>query len=107
MQANLSLPPIPDTWHHRHLLGLESLTAEEITLILDMAEFLQASTEGGRKKLDVLRGRPSQTSFLKTAPELATAFPWPRNVWVRIRSNFRRAVRAFPRGDVYRYGQDD
>ncbi len=74
MQANLSLPPIPDTWHHRHLLGLESLTAEEITLILDMAEFLQASTEGGRKKLDVLRGRTIANLFFENSTRTRNSF---------------------------------
>ena len=74
MNANMSLPPIPDTWHHRHLLGLEALTSEEITLILDMAEFLQASTEGGRRKLDVLRGRTIANLFFENSTRTRNSF---------------------------------
>ncbi len=38
MQSTVDLPPIPTSWNHHHLLGLESLTKDELTLILDMAE---------------------------------------------------------------------
>ena len=36
--------PIPEDWRHHHLLGLEHLTASEITLILDYAEALHRAT---------------------------------------------------------------
>ena len=32
------VPEYPTHWQHRHLLDLERLTAEEITLLLDTAE---------------------------------------------------------------------
>ena len=38
----LDFGPVPAFWTRRHLLGLEDLSAEEITLILDKAERLQA-----------------------------------------------------------------
>ena len=41
--ATVDLGPVPALWKRRHLLGLEELSAEEITLILDKAEvFKQA-----------------------------------------------------------------
>ena len=33
----IELGPVPNWWTRRHLLGLEDLSAEEITLILDKA----------------------------------------------------------------------
>ena len=46
----------PAGWMHRHLLDLEELSAEEITLILDTARLCKEATQGCRKKIDVLSG---------------------------------------------------
>ncbi len=46
--ATVDLGTIPSYWNRRHLLGLEDLSAEEITLILDKAEvFRRAADEKG------------------------------------------------------------
>ena len=36
--STVDLGTIPSYWTRRHLLGLEDLSAEEITMILDKAE---------------------------------------------------------------------
>ncbi|MFN7292483.1 MAG: hypothetical protein ACK5T6_18005, partial [Pirellula sp.] len=53
----VGLPKPRAQWRHKHLLGLEDLTAEEITYLLDCAEALHQATNQGRTKLDLLRGR--------------------------------------------------
>lgn len=65
---------IPDTWMHSHLLGLESLSREEIGLILDTAEQLQAATQGGKVKLDLLRGRTMANLFFENSTRTRNSF---------------------------------
>jgi aspartate carbamoyltransferase catalytic subunit len=52
-------PPLvyPATWHRRHLLDLERLSAEEITTLLDVADALKAATDGCRRKISLLAGK--------------------------------------------------
>ena len=45
--ATLDFREIPALWTRRHLLDLESLSAEELTCILDAAEDFRAATEIG------------------------------------------------------------
>ena len=40
---------IPETWTRQHLLDLESLSAEELTLILDAAERFKEATDNCRR----------------------------------------------------------
>ena len=49
-QALLSTLRIPNTWNHKHLLGLEHLSASEINLILDYAEILHGEIQQSLKK---------------------------------------------------------
>ena len=66
--------PIPEDWRHHHLLGLEHLTASEITLILDYAEALHRATENGRKKLDLLKGRTIANLFFENSTRTRNSF---------------------------------
>ncbi len=65
---------ILSTWKHRHLLGLEELSAEEITLVLDLAEKLQAATESGRVKLDLLKGKTVANLFFENSTRTRNSF---------------------------------
>jgi aspartate carbamoyltransferase catalytic subunit len=65
---------IPDSWHHRHLLGLEDLSAEEITLVLDLADKLQAMTQHGRRKLDLLKGKTIANLFFENSTRTRNSF---------------------------------
>ena len=47
----------PETWHRRHLLDLESLSAEEISTLLDVAQQLKEMTNGCRDKVSLLSGK--------------------------------------------------
>lgn len=71
---SIALPKIPPHWSHKHLLGLEHLTADEITLILDFAEALHAATNEGRTKLDLLKGRTIANLFFENSTRTRNSF---------------------------------
>ena len=70
--AEFSAPPA--TWNRRHLLGLEMLSAEEITTILDTAAALKEATGGCRDKLSLLSGRTSANLFFENSTRTRTSF---------------------------------
>ena len=65
---------IPDAWTRRHLLDLESLSADELTLILDTAVALKDATDGCRKKLTLLQDRTSVNLFFENSTRTRTSF---------------------------------
>jgi aspartate carbamoyltransferase catalytic subunit len=64
----------PTTWTRRHLLDLESLSAEELTLILDRATELKEATDGCRNKLALLVGRTVANLFFENSTRTRTSF---------------------------------
>ena len=62
------------SWTRRHLLGLESLSAEEITLILDTAAALKEATGGCREKLSILSGKTCANLFFENSTRTRTSF---------------------------------
>lgn len=61
-------------WTRKHLLGLEDLSAEEITAILDTAEsFAEVSTRS-RKKVPALQGRIVFNLFFENSTRTRTSF---------------------------------
>jgi aspartate carbamoyltransferase catalytic subunit len=65
---------IPDTWTHTHLLGLESLTSDEIRLLLATAARFKEATGGCREKLSVLTGRTCCNLFFEDSTRTRTSF---------------------------------
>jgi aspartate carbamoyltransferase catalytic subunit len=65
---------VPDTWTRRNLLDLESLSAEEITLVLDTAAAFKEATGGCRYKLDVLQGATIANLFFENSTRTRTSF---------------------------------
>jgi aspartate carbamoyltransferase catalytic subunit len=65
---------IPATWTRRHLLDLESLSAEEITLILDTAAQFKESTGGCKQKIPVLQGKTLANLFFENSTRTRTSF---------------------------------
>jgi aspartate carbamoyltransferase catalytic subunit len=62
------------SWNRRHLLGLEELSREEITEILDRArEYKQVATGGG-KKLPVLQGKTVVNLFFESSTRTSNSF---------------------------------
>jgi aspartate carbamoyltransferase catalytic subunit len=59
---------------HRHLLGIEPLSAEDITQILDLAETFVEVSERPIKKVPTLRGRTVINLFLEASTRTRTSF---------------------------------
>jgi aspartate carbamoyltransferase catalytic subunit len=72
--ATLDIGPVPDVWKRRHLLGLEELSAEEITLILDKAEVFKQATAAGGRKLPLLVGKTCVNLFFENSTRTRNSF---------------------------------
>lgn len=66
--------PLKAPWTLRHLLGLEHLSADQLTTILDLAEHFNRSTQGGSVRLDVLRGLVVANLFFENSTRTRTSF---------------------------------
>ncbi|MEK6269299.1 MAG: aspartate carbamoyltransferase catalytic subunit [Planctomycetales bacterium] len=63
-----------DNWTQADLLGLEHLSAEEITTILDTAQQLKAMTKGCAEKIDLLQGTTVANLFFENSTRTKTSF---------------------------------
>jgi aspartate carbamoyltransferase catalytic subunit len=61
-------------FRHRHLLGIEGLSAGEITYLLDSAEGYVAFSRGRQKKANVLRGLTIINLFFEDSTRTRTSF---------------------------------
>ncbi len=66
--------PQPITFPHRHLLGIEGLSRDDIVLLLDLAESYIELNRRAEKKLDVLRGRTLINMFFESSTRTRTSF---------------------------------
>ena len=69
-------PPIefPKQWTRRHLLDLESLSAEEITVLLDTAQQLKTLTNDCRQKVPLLVGKTCANLFFENSTRTRNSF---------------------------------
>ena len=65
---------VPAAWTRRHLLDLESLSAEEISIILDSALALKEATDGCSQKLPLLTGFTIANLFFENSTRTRTSF---------------------------------
>jgi aspartate carbamoyltransferase catalytic subunit len=65
---------VPESWTRRHLLGLEDLGAEEITLILDTADRFKEAAARGQRKLPLLTGKTCVSLFFENSTRTRTSF---------------------------------
>ena len=68
------LGPVPENWTRRHLLGLEELSAEEITLILDKAQVFKQALVAGQRRFPVLSGKTIVNMFFEDSTRTRTSF---------------------------------
>lgn len=61
-------------WTRKHLLGLEELSAEEITVILDTAESFREVSTRKRKKVPTLTGKVVVLMFVEPSTRTVTSF---------------------------------
>ena len=74
MSTVVELESVASGWTRRHLLDLESLSADEITTILDAAGRLKQPTGGGKSKLPLLAGRTCANLFFENSTRTRTSF---------------------------------
>ncbi|MCL2305905.1 MAG: aspartate carbamoyltransferase catalytic subunit [Planctomycetaceae bacterium] len=65
---------VPEGWKHYHLLDIESLRAEEITLLLDQAERFRAVLAQGDRKIPLLTGKTCVNMFFENSTRTRTSF---------------------------------
>jgi aspartate carbamoyltransferase catalytic subunit len=65
---------VPAAWTRRHLLDLESLSAEEINIILDAARMFKEATDDCRQKLALLAGTTCANLFFENSTRTRTSF---------------------------------
>ncbi|NUQ66240.1 MAG: aspartate carbamoyltransferase catalytic subunit [Pirellulales bacterium] len=70
----IDLGPVPDAWKRRHLLGLEDLSAEELTLILDKATIFRKAIDEGHRKIPLLTGKTCVNLFFENSTRTRTSF---------------------------------
>lgn len=69
------MPSLPRmTWHHRHLLGLEELSRDDIATILDLAESFGPDSQQPRKKRANLAGRVVVNLFFEPSTRTRMSF---------------------------------
>ena len=62
------------TWNRKHLLDIESLNAEEITIVLDTAKTFKAVGERAIKKVPALRGKTVVNLFIEPSTRTRISF---------------------------------
>lgn len=72
--AIAELGSVPDSWNRRHLLGLEDLSAEELTLILDKAEEFKQIVASGQRKIPLLTGKTCVNLFFENSTRTRNSF---------------------------------
>lgn len=72
--ATAELETVPSLWTRRHLLGLEDLSAEELTLILDKAEYFKQAFLAGQRKFSALSGKLCVSLFFENSTRTRNSF---------------------------------
>ncbi len=68
------LGEIPDCWKRRHLLSLEELSAEEITVVLDKAQCFRDAIERRERKFPLLDGKTCVNMFFENSTRTRISF---------------------------------
>jgi aspartate carbamoyltransferase catalytic subunit len=68
------LGTVPAYWNRRHLLGLEDLSADEITLILDKATIFRRVLAEPSRKIVLLPGKTCVNLFFENSTRTRTSF---------------------------------
>ncbi len=68
------LKSLASKWQHKHLLDLESLSAEEIIVLLDTAELLVGEFAATGQKLSLLQGKTVANLFFENSTRTRNSF---------------------------------
>lgn len=73
-EAVASTLTFPSNWTRRHLLDLKSLSAEEIQILLDVAQQMKDLTGGCRRKMSILHGKTCANLFFENSTRTRNSF---------------------------------
>ncbi len=73
-ELHSQLDRLAQGWRRNDLLGLEDLTADELTTLLDATGLLKQATDGCRKKLSLLTGRTTANLFFENSTRTKNSF---------------------------------
>ena len=65
---------VPDAWKHYHLLGIQGLKPDEITLLLDQADRFRAVISQGDRKIPLLTGKTCVNLFFENSTRTRISF---------------------------------
>ena len=89
------------TFRHRHLLGIEGLTASDITLILDTAERMREISERPLKKVPTLRGKLVINLFFESSTRTRSSFEVAEKRLSADTLNFSTAGSSVAKGETF------
>jgi aspartate carbamoyltransferase catalytic subunit len=87
-------------WTKKHLLDIESLTAEEITTVLDTARGFKAVGERAIKKVPALRGKTVVNLFVEPSTRTRTSFELAATRLSADIVNFSTEASSFKKGET-------
>lgn len=92
-------PPAP--WTRKHLLGLEDLSREEITAVLDTAESFSEVSRRSRKKVPALQGRIVFNLFFENSTRTRTSFSLAAKRLSADVQDFTASVSSLSKGETF------
>ena len=93
--------PYPTQWKRRHLLGLEGLSAEEITLILDTARQFKQMAAQGQSKVPLLCGKTCVNLFFENSTRTRTSFSLAARRLGADTLDFSAATSSLSKGETF------
>ncbi len=88
------------SWHRKHLLDIESLSAEEITTVLDTARAFKAVGERAIKKVPALRGKTVVNLFVEPSTRTRISFELAAQRLLADVINFTAAASSLKKGET-------
>ena len=88
------------SWNKKHLLDIESLTAEEITTVLDTARGFKAVGERAIKKVPALRGKTVVNLFVEPSTRTRISFELAAQRLSADIVNFSAEASSFKKGET-------
>src|ERR1700748_143033 len=88
------------SWTKKHLLDIESLTAEEITTVLDTARAFKAVGERAIKKVPALRGKTVVNLFIEPSTRTRISFELAEQRLTADIVNFSADASSFKKGET-------
>ena len=87
------------SWHRKHLLDIESLTAEELTAVLDTAREFKAVGERDIKKVPALQGKTVVNFFVEPSTRTRVSFELSDKRLSEYIINFSADEKTFQKGE--------